>query len=143
MSGCSWIVGILVWFSRIVWDSESTHSFEASLTITHGLAAVIHHPGPSSHNWGGADWCCCCTEILPPPQLITGCGDPRKQTNATASDLRIPLILESSQRRLTLQDVLNRLVKPRLFITVCLCRLTVFIEIEICVHLLPVSSSRP
>lgn len=31
-------------FSRIVLDCESAHSFEASLTITHSLAVVIHHP---------------------------------------------------------------------------------------------------
>lgn len=45
----SWIIRDV----GMVWDSESTHSFEASLTITHGLAAVIHHPGPSSHYGGG------------------------------------------------------------------------------------------
>lgn len=28
------------------WDCESTHSFEASLTLTRSLAAVIHHPRP-------------------------------------------------------------------------------------------------
>lgn len=56
--------------------------------------------------------------------------------------LRVSLILGSSLRKLTLQDVLNSLMEGRLFMKVCLCRLTVFIKMQISVHLPPTSAIR-
>lgn len=124
MLGSSGIVGKRG-FSRVVLDCESTHSFEASLTITHSLAAVIHHPSPFLTLQGRRAGCPCSlhrnTSSFPS-------ADNRmwKNKQTAESEPRISLIRRSSVRRVTLQDVLNRLRNPRLFMLVCLCRITVF-----------------